>query len=569
MRDSLGRMWQRMIRRFNRFITPDRTAPMWMRLMPYATLVFAGLTVFLLGGAGWEYTNRSQFCGESCHTMPPQYESWKVSVHSRVNCVDCHIGRAYIATQFSRKAQDISHVIEFIGADYEVPIYSKKLRPASEACEKCHSPEKFSDDSLREFVSFSEEENNERSVMYMAFKTGGGTHREGQGKGIHWHIENQVEYIATDDPHVEQVIPWVRVTNAEDGEVDVYTDVETDLPADFVAQNADKIKVMDCMTCHNRDSHPFPSPSAALDDAMARGFVDPTIPYIKQNAVAVMERGYPNIDEGRTAILGLNGYYEANWPDYYADYEQTVTDAVTELVTLYERMVFPNMDVNWDTHPNNVGHLETAGCFRCHDGKHLNDEAESVRIECNLCHTIPVQNRPDGTIPDLTVAGAFLPESHIDTNWTSRHRFEFDTTCEGCHTIENPGGRDNSSFCANAGCHATEWTFAGLNAPGVVALTNVLDELLPTYPESPLTWDELVGPILRTRCVSCHGGTAGLDLDTYEGLLAGGNLGPAVVSGEADASLLIQLQKEGHPNWLAPRELEWIEKWIDEGLPRS
>lgn len=97
--------------------------------MPFAALVFAGLTMFLVGGAGWEYTNRSQFCGESCHTMPPQYESWQVSSHSRVNCVDCHIGRAYIATQFSRKAQDISHVIEFIGAHYEVPIYSKKLRP--------------------------------------------------------------------------------------------------------------------------------------------------------------------------------------------------------------------------------------------------------------------------------------------------------------------------------------------------------------------------------------------------------------------------------------------------------
>ena len=100
-------------------------------------------------------------------------------------------------------------------------------------------------------------------------------------------------------------------------------------------------------------------------------------------------------------------------------------------------------------------------------------------------------------------------------------------------------------------------------------LTNVLDELLPTYPESALTWDDLVGPILNTRCVSCHGGTAGIYLDTYEGLLAGGNLGPAVVSGDAAASLLVQLQKKGHPNRLAPRELEWIEKWINEGIPRS
>ncbi len=49
----------------------------------------------------------------------------------------------------------------------------------------------------------------------MAFKTGGGTFREGRGKGIHWHIENDIEYIATDDPHLEQEIPWVRVTYAD------------------------------------------------------------------------------------------------------------------------------------------------------------------------------------------------------------------------------------------------------------------------------------------------------------------------------------------------------------------
>lgn len=52
-----------MLDRFNRFITPERSSPLWLRLMPYATVVFAGLVVFALAGAGWEYTNRSQFCG--------------------------------------------------------------------------------------------------------------------------------------------------------------------------------------------------------------------------------------------------------------------------------------------------------------------------------------------------------------------------------------------------------------------------------------------------------------------------------------------------------------------------
>jgi hypothetical protein len=531
-------------------------------------MVGLGILLFALTGAGWEYTNSSEFCGTTCHTMPPEYASYQISPHARVNCVECHIGRGFLATQFTRKAGDLSHVFRYVGADYEVPIYVKNLRPAAQICERCHNPEKFSDDSLREFRRYDAAQNNEPSVIYLAFKTGGGTAREGRGKGIHWHIENDVEYIATDDPHLEQEIPWVRVTYTDTGEVDEYVDIEADLPEDFVAQNQDKIKTVDCMTCHNRISHLFRTPSQALDDAMGRGVIAPNIPYFKQNAVTVMERQYPSINEARRALNGLRGYYEVNWPDYYAGNQEQVDEAVTTVVDLYERMVFPTMDVSWETHPNNLGHKESAGCFRCHDGKHMNQDNESIRIECNLCHSIPLKDRPDGTIPTLPVDEIFEPESHIDSNWVSRHRFEFDSTCEGCHDVSNPGGSDDTSYCANSGCHATEWTYAGLDAPGIIELTNVLDESLPTYPEADLTWDELVGPILEARCVACHGGTAGLDLDSYQGVLAGGNLGPAIVPGNAEESLLVELQRNGHPNSMASRELEWVIQWIDTGAPQ-
>jgi hypothetical protein len=558
-----------MLERLNRFITPDRSAPFWARLLPYGALVGFGFLIFALVGAGWEYTNSSEFCGTACHTMPPEFAAYQVSPHARINCVECHIGRGFLATQFTRKASDISHVVRYVGADYEIPIYVKHLRPASQICERCHNPVKFSDDSLREYRRYDAARNNELSITHLAFKTGGGTLREGRGKGIHWHIENEVAYIATDDPRLEQEIPWVRVTYAGSGLVDEYVDIEADLPPDFVAQNQDKIKTVDCMTCHNRISHLFRTPSDALDDAMARGVISSDIPYFKQNAVTVMERRYPSMDEARNAVRGLQGYYQVHWPDYYAANTEVVDEAVDNLVEIYERMVFPTMDVSWNTHPNNLGHKEWPGCFRCHDGKHLNAKNESIRIECNLCHSIPLRARPDGAMPPLPVEETFEPESHIDTNWVSRHRFEYDTTCEGCHDVSNPGGSDDSSFCANSGCHATEWAFAGFNAPGIIELTNVLGESLPTYPEVDLTWDDLVQPILQARCVACHGGTAGLYLDSYTGVLAGGNLGPAIIPGDAEGSLLVELQREGHPNSLAPRELEWIEQWIDAGAPQQ
>ena len=553
--------------RLRRLFWPGTYASWWRRLLPYAILALAAGSAFLIGGAGWEYTNSSEFCGTSCHTMPPEYLSYLASPHANVKCVECHIGRATIATQFFRKAQDISHVVQFVGADYEVPIYSKKLRPASQVCEKCHNPEKFSANSLEAIKRYDAERSNALDETHLSFKIGGGTQREGLGKGIHWHIENDVEYIATDNPHLEQEIPWVRITYADTGETDVFVDTEADLPANFEEQNADSIKIVDCMTCHNRVSHEFNNPSDALDDAMARGAISPDIPYFKQNAIAVMERQYPSIGEASAAIRGLRGYYESNWPDYYAAHSDKIMAAIDELLAMYERMVFPTMDVAWDTHPNNLGHKNSAGCFRCHDGKHLNEQGDTVRIECNLCHSIPIKTPEDGTAPAIALTEPFEPESHQDTNWVSRHRFEYDETCEGCHDVSNPGGTDDSSFCANSACHATEWKYAGLDAAGIVELTNVLAEYLPTYPEADLTWDALVGPILEGRCVACHGGTAGLYLDTYEGAMAGGNLGPAIVPGDAENSLLVQLQREGHPNSLAPRELEWVELWIDAGAP--
>ena len=287
-----------MLERLNHFITPERSASLAKRLMPYGILIFAGLVAFAVAGAGWEYTNRSEFCGTACHTMPPEYLSYLESPHANVKCVECHIGRATIAEQFTRKAQDITHVVRFVGADYEVPIYSKKLRPASQVCERCHNPEKFSPNSLTTIRTYDAAKNNELSEIHLSFKTGGGTQREGRGKGIHWHIENQVEYIAEEaEPQLDQEIPWVRVTYADSGVTEVFTDIDAELPANFVEENADRVKLVDCMTCHNRISHKFVSPEDALDDALSRNIVSPAIPYIKQNAVAVMERQYPDMDE--------------------------------------------------------------------------------------------------------------------------------------------------------------------------------------------------------------------------------------------------------------------------------
>ena len=161
---------------FKRFVFPPVGSPIWVRALPF---VVAGLlTAGVAYGSveGWTYTNSSEFCGTSCHTMPPEYSAYQSSPHARVRCVECHIGRDTFGTQFTRKAGDLRHVVLTITQDYEFPIHSRAMRPARDSCEKCHFPEKFSDDSLRQIRHYTAGSNIPEQT-FLVMKTGGGVGR--------------------------------------------------------------------------------------------------------------------------------------------------------------------------------------------------------------------------------------------------------------------------------------------------------------------------------------------------------------------------------------------------------
>jgi nitrate/TMAO reductase-like tetraheme cytochrome c subunit len=211
--------------RIAKFFFPGADAPRWMLILPYAFLGI--MTVALLAGGvhGWEYSNSPEFCGTACHTMPPQDTVYKQSPHANVTCEECHIGRTSFVNQLTRKSQGLHELYFTVFNLYEYPIRAKALRPARETCETCHQPETFSDDSLRVISHFAEDLNNTQSKTYLIMKTGGGAKREGLGRGIHWHIANQVEYYPLDEQ--DRDIPYIRVHN-DDGTLTEYTDVESD-----------------------------------------------------------------------------------------------------------------------------------------------------------------------------------------------------------------------------------------------------------------------------------------------------------------------------------------------------
>lgn len=507
--------------------------------------------------------------------MPPEYAAYQVSPHARVACVECHIGREFIGNQIFRKAGDLKHVIAVTFNTYEFPIRAKGMRPAPEICEKCHSPEKFSDDSLRVKAYYADDMDNSFYNVYLILKTGGGSKRIGLGRGIHWHVENQVQFYSTDE--LGQSIPYIRVTNG-DGSIDEYVDVEASF--DLLALDENSLKTMDCITCHNRITHNIYTPEQSVNNAIARNVISPDIPYIRQLAVDVLRKDYSSQEQALESIASLDQYYKDNFPDFYATGQRKVLDAIEELRKIYSDSVFMEQEVDWNTHPNNVGHMASPGCFRCHDGKHLNSNDEAIRLECNLCHSIPVVAEQQDFLAEIDISRGPEPETHFNPNWIAMHNEAFGASCTACHTMDDPGGTSNTSFCSNSACHGNVYTYAGFDAP---ALREILQaQLPPPEPQAESseipeltgapTFANYVGILFNVKCSGCHGDLAsgGLQLLSYAGVMAGGDNGPVILPGDSENSVLFQVQNAGkHFAKLTSEELEIIKQWINNDAPEK
>ncbi len=85
-----------------------------------------------------------------------------------------------------------------------------------------------------------------------------------------------------------------------------------------------------------------------------------------------------------------------------------------------------------------------------------------------------------------------------------------------------------------------------------------------------------IQPILDRECIVCHGGQAGLYLESYDYLMAGSTNGPVVVPGNPSASELVKwIQGLNQPvmplgaDPLSPSEIELMILWIAEGSPNN
>jgi hypothetical protein len=259
-----------------------------------------------------------------------------------------------------------------------------QLLPARDTCEQCHSPEQFHGDKVRRIVEYADDEKNTESVTTLQVHVGGGDGRRGPATGIHWHmnVANDIEYIATDNDR--QTIPYVR-TKDRQGVVREYT-VAAATP-EFVAQG--ERRRMDCMDCHNRPSHAIAATAErAVNEAMAEGGIPTTLPFVHREAVKALETNYTTEDGGAAEISRVLRDFYRTQSAAAAVRGPEIDRAVAAVQSIYRRNVFPEMNVRFGTYANNLGHIDTPGCFRCHDNEHKAKDGKTIGQDCESCHAI-------------------------------------------------------------------------------------------------------------------------------------------------------------------------------------
>jgi hypothetical protein len=332
-----------------------------------------------------EYSESQAFCGQVCHTvMEPEFVAHADGLHGQVQCVQCHVGPG--AGGFATaKLNGTRQLWLAATGTYAAPIPApvETLPAVQDTCERCHKPDRFVGDRLDVIYEHANNAANTETKTTVRLHVGGPVAGTGSGMGIHWHMNraNQIEYVALDDKR--ENIAYVRVATP-DGRV-----------REFLGDGVKESDIagkprrrMDCLDCHNRPAHTFgSSPARAVDAALGQGLISAKIPFIRREAVRALGGAYASQELGLEGIdreirKGVNAAEPRTFE------EADLRRAIEVAQRIYRNNVFPSMKVGWGTYPNHLGHIESNGCFRCHDDSHKTKEGVAISQDCELCHTI-------------------------------------------------------------------------------------------------------------------------------------------------------------------------------------
>jgi nitrate/TMAO reductase-like tetraheme cytochrome c subunit len=436
---------------------PLRSAARFFSSRPFlltvvVAAVAAGLTFGTMESLAWMETG--DFCGR-CHTMGPEIEAHARSSHETVECAECHVGEGLLGLA-KAKIGGLRQTAKLLLGSYARPIppAAHGLPSANETCGRCHDPSRKRDDLLVTRSHFlNDEKNTEQRIALVIRLAPDGKQ---QTSGIHWHVLSKVEYLPLDPQDARaREIAWVGVEKP-DGSYEQFISREVipiseqaGLRAAELRRDAEP-KRMSCYDCHNRIGHEFTTPERALNQALAADRVSQAIPFVKKRGLETVAYRYNSAAGADEAIRRLAVSYHAEYPNVFLENADGLWRSLEALAVIYRQTSHPEMAAAADDYPNQLGHTDSSGCFRCHDGGHykivdgrLSDEA--IPSRCSTCHTFP-------SVGDRLTAAPLgnPPTSHEKPLWVFEHKNATNlsnpttTACGACHS---------QNYCTN--CHAS------------------------------------------------------------------------------------------------------------------
>jgi nitrate/TMAO reductase-like tetraheme cytochrome c subunit len=341
------------------------------------------------------YMETPQFCGATCHSERPQFTAHKDSFHASVECAECHVApgqKGWIDSKMNGTKQLWAEVTDSFPKPPTAGLLSGHLVPSNVTCERCHFAEKVVGSRLVVIPIYASDEPSTPSYTVLMMLVGGS-----RMKGIHYaHRAGDVEirYAASDAKR--ETMPWVEWRDTKTGETRTYL---ADGSKAEQAANLEK-HTMQCVDCHNRATHEFYPADLALNRALALGRIPATLPFIKKQALDAVKADYASHEEAARKIpAAITAYYRQAYPQLAETRRADIESAGKGILAVYERNVYPELKVTWDSYPTNLGHTSSPGCFRCHDGSHTTaDKKYTISQDCDTCHNVLAQGE---TSPEI------------------------------------------------------------------------------------------------------------------------------------------------------------------------
>jgi len=384
---------RRQVERRLAILVDKRTA--WSRFL----VTFGAATLVNLA-VGTQVTYRAihhmetpQFCG-SCHVMTPEARAHADSPHAQVACAECHVGDGaggLISSKLAGARQFVENLTDSFHRPIPSGLATDRLIPAKQTCEECHWRAKPGNLRVRVIDSFAADEANSLSQTVLTMHVGGrvlgGTHGR--------HLDPNLEFRFACADAARQDIVWAEVRDKRTGQTRTFT--KSGATPEQIA--GARVLEMECIDCHNRPAHAFQLPSRAIDAALSSGRLTTSLPFLKKFGLELLQAGYVSQDEAAQRIpAGLAERYRSEHAELAVQRASEIQEAGHVLAEIHNRNVYPDLKVGWGTYPDNIGHTDSPGCFRCHGGDHKTAEGRVLTNNCATCH---FTSALDETAPEI------------------------------------------------------------------------------------------------------------------------------------------------------------------------